>query len=555
MVAKRDGAQTGLMAQLKARRIKKTYLALVLGHRRRPPSGGSRRRSGATRASARGWRSSPTGGRRSPATGSASGSTAGRCSSSTSSPAGPTRSGSTSTRSATRSPATRSTGRARRARGPTGLERLFLHAWRLELASPTDGHLIRAEAPLPPALESVLRRARARRAGGAMTSEAPVPAAPAGRCSSSSRARAGVGQGHDHRRAAPPAARSRLPLRRDLHDPGAAAGRGRRRQLPLPRSPSGSWRCATRASCSRRTEVHGDNWYGTPRDEVRRGARGRPRRDPQDRRPGRPAGQGARRRRAPHLHRPAVHGGAVRAAADRATESADELAVRQRDAAIELARQDDYDYVVVNETGQVERTAARIDEIIANERRLHPDRRVRRLGAIGRRSDAARASGRCDNGRVILDPVLEPLDAVPPGARLVEVAIDAAGGAGGPDVHVPVRRTTWPTSWPATRSSSSSGGGRRSGSVVGDAAPEPDPSLARPTKPMLARVRSDGPLLPALSRRARPLDRRPLPRAARPSSSGRCSRRACSSASSSSPTPSARTARPTPRARDAAGST
>ena len=61
----------------------------------------------------------------------------------------------------------------------------------------------------------------------------------------------------------------------------------------------------------------------------------------------------------------------------RATESADELELRQRNAAIELARQDDYDYVVVNETGQVEHTAERIDEIIAEERRLHADRRVR----------------------------------------------------------------------------------------------------------------------------------------------------------------------------------
>jgi 23S rRNA pseudouridine1911/1915/1917 synthase len=41
-------------------------------------------------------------------------------------------------------------------RGPDGLERLFLHAWRLELAAPSDGHLIRATAALPPALESVL---------------------------------------------------------------------------------------------------------------------------------------------------------------------------------------------------------------------------------------------------------------------------------------------------------------------------------------------------------------------------------------------------------------
>ena len=35
----------------------------------------------------------------------------------------------------------------------------------------------------------------------------------------------------------------------------------------------------------------------------------------------------------------------------RATETADELEIRQRDAAIELARQDDYDHVVTNETG------------------------------------------------------------------------------------------------------------------------------------------------------------------------------------------------------------
>jgi 23S rRNA pseudouridine1911/1915/1917 synthase len=41
-------------------------------------------------------------------------------------------------------------------RGPDGLGRLFLHAWRLELASPSDGHLIRATAPLPPELEAVL---------------------------------------------------------------------------------------------------------------------------------------------------------------------------------------------------------------------------------------------------------------------------------------------------------------------------------------------------------------------------------------------------------------
>ncbi len=61
----------------------------------------------------------------------------------------------------------------------------------------------------------------------------------------------------------------------------------------------------------------------------------------------------------------------------RATETADELEVRQRNAAIELARQDDYDHVVVNETGQVDRTAARIDEIVAAERARLPRRRIR----------------------------------------------------------------------------------------------------------------------------------------------------------------------------------
>jgi guanylate kinase len=61
----------------------------------------------------------------------------------------------------------------------------------------------------------------------------------------------------------------------------------------------------------------------------------------------------------------------------RATETADELDLRQRDAALELARQDDFDHVVTNETGQVERTAKRIDAIIRAEKAAHPDRRTR----------------------------------------------------------------------------------------------------------------------------------------------------------------------------------
>ena len=51
------------------------------------------------------------------------------------------------------------TGTARK--GPDGLERLFLHAWRLELVSPTSGKLVRVEAPLPALLEAVLDGLRA----------------------------------------------------------------------------------------------------------------------------------------------------------------------------------------------------------------------------------------------------------------------------------------------------------------------------------------------------------------------------------------------------------
>jgi 23S rRNA pseudouridine1911/1915/1917 synthase len=46
------------------------------------------------------------------------------------------------------------TGLARR--GPDGLERLFLHAWRLELMAPAGDRLIRAEAALPDELERPL---------------------------------------------------------------------------------------------------------------------------------------------------------------------------------------------------------------------------------------------------------------------------------------------------------------------------------------------------------------------------------------------------------------
>ena len=61
----------------------------------------------------------------------------------------------------------------------------------------------------------------------------------------------------------------------------------------------------------------------------------------------------------------------------RATETADELELRQRNAAIELARAGDYDQVVTNETGEVERTAAEIEAIIVQEKRRSHGRRIR----------------------------------------------------------------------------------------------------------------------------------------------------------------------------------
>jgi 23S rRNA pseudouridine1911/1915/1917 synthase len=44
--------------------------------------------------------------------------------------------------------------------GPASLERLFLHSWRLEFVSPAGQSLVRAEAPLPAELERVLASLR-----------------------------------------------------------------------------------------------------------------------------------------------------------------------------------------------------------------------------------------------------------------------------------------------------------------------------------------------------------------------------------------------------------
>ena len=123
-------------------------------------------------------------------------------------------------------------------------------------------------------------------------------------------------------------------------------------------------------------EVHG-NWYGTPRSEVRQALA---------------SGkhvilkidvQGAQqvKERIPDallifVVPPSLEA-LFRRLKARATESADELELRQRNAALELARQEDYDYIVENRDGEADKTAEQIDQIIALEHARHPRRRIR----------------------------------------------------------------------------------------------------------------------------------------------------------------------------------
>jgi 23S rRNA pseudouridine1911/1915/1917 synthase len=159
VVARNDQAQSALMAQLKARRVKKTYLALVHGAvpaengRIEAPIGRDPRHYSRMAVIASG-RASVTGYRvreRLP------GWTllevdllTGRTHqirvhlASIGHPVG--------------GDPVYATGPART--GPPGLERLFLHSWRIEFASPSGDRLIRAEAPMPPQLETVLESLR-----------------------------------------------------------------------------------------------------------------------------------------------------------------------------------------------------------------------------------------------------------------------------------------------------------------------------------------------------------------------------------------------------------
>ncbi len=122
-------------------------------------------------------------------------------------------------------------------------------------------------------------------------------------------------------------------------------------------------------------EVHG-NWYGTPREQVAEALGA-----------GRHAilkidvqGADVVRSRVPDallifIAPPSIDA-LLERLTGRATETAEELALRQRNGAAEMARRKDYDYVVVNETGQLARTAEEIGKIIALEGARHAERRV-----------------------------------------------------------------------------------------------------------------------------------------------------------------------------------
>jgi guanylate kinase len=121
--------------------------------------------------------------------------------------------------------------------------------------------------------------------------------------------------------------------------------------------------------------VHG-NWYGTPIQQVRGIlAAGRDAILTID-----PQGGRSVRARVPDallifIMPPSINDLAARLA-ERGSEDAASLERRRADAERWMAETDDYDYVIVNETGHPEAAAERIWEIIQAEARREPPRRV-----------------------------------------------------------------------------------------------------------------------------------------------------------------------------------
>ena len=123
-------------------------------------------------------------------------------------------------------------------------------------------------------------------------------------------------------------------------------------------------------------EVHG-HWYGTPLEQVRRVlAAGKDAVLPID-----PQGARTIRRLIPEalliFVMPPSIPDLVRRLRSRESESQASLAVRERNALAEMEAAEDYEHVVVNETGRLEETAERIWEIIETESRREPPRSIR----------------------------------------------------------------------------------------------------------------------------------------------------------------------------------
>ena len=163
MVARTDAAQASLQAQLKARRVKKTYLALVMGI---VVAAAGRIEAPIGRDPARRTRMAVTPGGRASTTGYRIRERfAGWTLLEVDLVTGRTHQIRVHLEAIGHPVAgdvLYGTGTSRR--GPDGLDRLFLHAWRLELTSPSTGRLLRAEAPLPPELEATLDGMRTRAA-------------------------------------------------------------------------------------------------------------------------------------------------------------------------------------------------------------------------------------------------------------------------------------------------------------------------------------------------------------------------------------------------------
>lgn len=160
VVARNDRAQAAVMSQLRARRVKKTYLALVHGSlaaelgRIEAPIGRDPRRFGRMTVVA-GGRAAVTGYR-------VRERFAGWTLVEVDLHTGRThqiRVHLASIGHPVAGDPVYATGAARR--GPDGLTRLFLHSWRIEFASPSADRVVRAEAPLPDELERILDDLRA----------------------------------------------------------------------------------------------------------------------------------------------------------------------------------------------------------------------------------------------------------------------------------------------------------------------------------------------------------------------------------------------------------